>query len=70
MKKEKAKKSTTAGEIRETTENEIITLEEFSKTLDWLRYENNYTYVESQRYFKRVHNIDKDQFEELSAKLD
>jgi hypothetical protein len=70
MKKEKAKKSTTAGEVRETTENEIITLEEFSKTLDWLRDENNYTCVESQRYFKRVHNIDKDQFEELSARLD
>lgn len=70
MKKEKAKKSTTAGEIKEITENEIITLEEFSKTLDWLRYKNNYTYVESQRYFKRVHNMDKDQFEELSAKLD
>lgn len=64
------KNKTTEKEIRETTENEIITLKEFSKTLDWLRYENNYTYVESQRYFKRVHNIDKDQFEELSAQLD
>lgn len=70
MKKEKAKETATEEEITETTENKIITLEEFKKTLDWLRNENNYTYLDSQRYFKRVHNMDKDQFEELSAKLD
>lgn len=64
-----------AGKIRQTTESPLpeqktLSLDEFRRKLDWLRFKNNYTYTEAQRYFKRVHNIEKDQFEELSATLD
>jgi hypothetical protein len=53
-----------------TESNEELTLEKFAKTLNWLRFENGYNYTDSQRYFQRVHNIDKDHFESLSRKLD
>lgn len=47
-----------------------ITLKEFSDKINWLRFKMNYNHVETQRYFKRVHHIEKDQFEELSQRLD
>jgi hypothetical protein len=58
-------------EENETIDCDVkITLKEFSDKINWLRFKMNYNYVETQRYFKRVHHIEKDQFEELSQRLD
>ena len=47
-----------------------LSVEEFNKQLMNLRYQCGYNYEESQRYFKRVHNMDRDDFEMMSAKAD
>ena len=47
-----------------------IPLENFNDTLTNLRFKYGYNYEQAQRYFKRVHGMDKDEFEMMSAEAD
>ena len=45
-------------------------LEEFNRILTALRNKHGYTYQASQRYFKRVYGIEKDDFETKCQEVD
>lgn len=69
MKTEKENKIATEIKSTQSTNKRALSLKSFEIILDRLRHNFGYNYVEAQRYFKRVHEIEKDQFEELCAEL-
>lgn len=77
MKKEsetKSETSTIEGVVRQSTDNPVaqpkLTLEQFESAILELTEKYNYTMIQAQRFFERVHGIKKDEFEELKAQLD
>ena len=57
-------------EVLEKSNPTKLSVEEFNKQLMNLRYKYGYNYEQAKKYFKRVHNMDRDDFEIMSAKAD
>lgn len=57
-------------EIKPVRPSPVHDLEEFNRILTALRNKHGYTYQASQRYFKRVYGIEKDDFETKCQEVD